>query len=72
MNKILILWTHETSSGRTLEEVLKENTVEATEKSLVQLKYQPESVRGYVEVCEFCCLSLNIGSVLSLNIGSVC
>lgn len=37
-------------SGRTLKEVLKENAVEATEENLIQLKYQPESVWGYIEV----------------------
>ncbi|XP_057549473.1 allantoate deiminase 2 isoform X2 [Amaranthus tricolor] len=37
-------------SGRTLQEVLKENTVEATQDNLIQLKYHPESVWGYVEV----------------------
>ncbi|CAO2824203.1 unnamed protein product [Amaranthus hypochondriacus] len=37
-------------SGKTLQEVLKENTVEATQDNLIQLKYHPESVWGYVEV----------------------
>lgn len=43
-------------SGKTLQEVLKENTVEATQDNLIQLKYHPESVWGYVEVYEFSCL----------------
>lgn len=37
-------------SGKTLQDVLKENSLEATEESLIQLRYQPESVWGYVEV----------------------
>ncbi|XP_074275785.1 allantoate deiminase 2 [Silene latifolia] len=36
--------------GKTLQEVLKENSIEATEETLLQLKYQPQSVWGYVEV----------------------
>lgn len=41
------------SSGRTLQEVLNDNTVGATEDNFIKLKYQPESVWGYVEVYEF-------------------
>ncbi|KNA20963.1 hypothetical protein SOVF_047540 isoform B [Spinacia oleracea] len=37
-------------SGRTLQEVLNDNTVGATEDNFIKLKYQPESVWGYVEV----------------------
>ncbi|KAH9616576.1 hypothetical protein KSS87_009588 [Heliosperma pusillum] len=36
--------------GNTLQNVLKENSIEATEETLLQLKYQPQSVWGYVEV----------------------
>ncbi|KAL2900681.1 Allantoate deiminase 2 [Bienertia sinuspersici] len=37
-------------SGKTLHEVLKEYSADATEDSFVQLTYNPELVRGYVEV----------------------
>lgn len=37
-------------SGRSLQDVLKENSVDATLENLIQLKYEPESVWGYVEV----------------------
>ncbi|KMT06151.1 hypothetical protein BVRB_7g163200 [Beta vulgaris subsp. vulgaris] len=37
-------------SGKTLQEVLEENTIGETEDNLIQLKYEPESVWGYVEV----------------------
>ncbi|CAA6669856.1 unnamed protein product [Spirodela intermedia] len=37
-------------SGATLRDVLKANSLEATEESLIQLKYDPSSVWGYVEV----------------------
>uniref|UniRef100_A0A7C8ZXM5 allantoate deiminase n=1 Tax=Opuntia streptacantha TaxID=393608 RepID=A0A7C8ZXM5_OPUST len=37
-------------SGRSLQDVLKENSVDAIEENLIQLKYEPESVWGYVEV----------------------
>jgi allantoate deiminase len=34
----------------TIKDVLKENSIEATEESLLRLKYDPKSVWGYVEV----------------------
>ncbi|XP_019426406.1 PREDICTED: allantoate deiminase isoform X1 [Lupinus angustifolius] len=34
----------------TVESVLKENSIEVTEESFLQLKYDPKSVWGYVEV----------------------
>ncbi|MQM10518.1 hypothetical protein Taro_043415 [Colocasia esculenta] len=37
-------------SGTTLQDVLKRNSFEATEQSIIQLKYDPKSVWGYVEV----------------------
>ncbi|XP_021730782.1 allantoate deiminase 2-like isoform X2 [Chenopodium quinoa] len=37
-------------SGITLQEVLNKNAVGVTEDKFIQLKYQPESVLGYVEV----------------------
>lgn len=37
-------------SGRSLQDVLKENSIDATAENLIQLKYEPESVWGYVEV----------------------
>ncbi|CAN1225595.1 Allantoate deiminase [Linum grandiflorum] len=37
-------------SGATVQDVLKENSFAITEESLPQLKYDPESVWGYVEV----------------------
>ncbi|KAJ6825362.1 putative allantoate deiminase [Iris pallida] len=37
-------------SGITLQEVLRENSLEATEESLVDAKYEPESIWGYIEV----------------------
>ncbi|EXB66978.1 Allantoate deiminase [Morus notabilis] len=36
--------------GITLQDVLKENSIDITEEHLLQLKYDPESVWGYVEV----------------------
>lgn len=33
-----------------MHDVLKENSLEVTEESLVQLKYDSQSVRGYIEV----------------------
>ncbi|KAJ9564804.1 hypothetical protein OSB04_000770 [Centaurea solstitialis] len=37
-------------SGLTVQDVLKENLIDTTEENLSQLKYEPESVLGYVEV----------------------
>ncbi|KAK9074952.1 hypothetical protein SSX86_003271 [Deinandra increscens subsp. villosa] len=37
-------------SGLTVQNVLKENLIETTEENLSLLKYEPESVLGYVEV----------------------
>ncbi|KAK9268202.1 hypothetical protein L1049_010645 [Liquidambar formosana] len=37
-------------SGVTVQDVLKENSIETTEENLFQLKYAPESVWGYVEI----------------------
>lgn len=37
-------------SGVTVKEVLKENSFEATDESLAQVKYDSQSVGGYVEV----------------------
>ncbi|KAI7751442.1 hypothetical protein M8C21_022925 [Ambrosia artemisiifolia] len=37
-------------SGLTVQNVLKENLIETTEENLNLLKYEPESVLGYIEV----------------------
>lgn len=37
-------------SGVTVQDVLRENSIETTEKHLLQLKYAPASVWGYVEI----------------------
>ncbi|XP_059439837.1 allantoate deiminase 2 [Corylus avellana] len=37
-------------SGVTVQDVLKENSIEISEETLLQLKYDPGSVWGYVEV----------------------
>ncbi|KAK4440370.1 Allantoate deiminase 2 [Sesamum alatum] len=37
-------------SGVTVQGALRENSIEITEENLLQLKYDPESVWGYVEV----------------------
>ncbi|KAM0950822.1 putative allantoate deiminase [Dioscorea sansibarensis] len=37
-------------NGVTMEEVLKENSFEATEESLTRVKYDPKSVWGYIEL----------------------
>ncbi|XP_062161510.1 allantoate deiminase 2 [Alnus glutinosa] len=37
-------------SGVTVQDVLKENSIEISEENLLQLKYDPGSVWGYVEV----------------------
>ncbi|KAE8655605.1 putative allantoate deiminase [Hibiscus syriacus] len=37
-------------SGVTLQDVLKGNSIEITEESLLELKYDPSSVWGYIEV----------------------
>ncbi|XP_024964122.1 allantoate deiminase 2 [Cynara cardunculus var. scolymus] len=37
-------------SGLTVQNVLKENLIDTTEENLSQLKYEPETVLGYVEV----------------------
>ncbi|XP_043701924.1 allantoate deiminase 2 [Telopea speciosissima] len=37
-------------SGVTVQDVLKENSIEVTEESFLQLKYDPQSVWGYIEV----------------------
>ncbi|XP_010260695.1 PREDICTED: allantoate deiminase isoform X2 [Nelumbo nucifera] len=37
-------------SGVTVQNVLKENSFEATKESLLQIKYDPQSVWGYIEV----------------------
>ena len=37
-------------SGVTLQEVLKENYLETSEENLLNLKYEKDSVWGYVEV----------------------
>lgn len=40
-------------SGLTVQNVLKENLIDTTEENLSQIKYEPESVLGYVEVNKF-------------------
>ncbi|GAB2298309.1 alpha-amylase 2 [Dionaea muscipula] len=37
-------------SGRTIRDILKQSSIETTEESLIQLKYEPKSVWGYVEL----------------------
>ncbi|KAK4487989.1 hypothetical protein RD792_003728 [Penstemon davidsonii] len=37
-------------SGVTVQETLRKNSIEITEENLLQLKYDPESVWGYIEV----------------------
>ncbi|XP_042477318.1 allantoate deiminase 2 [Macadamia integrifolia] len=44
-----VLWITD-KSGITVHDVLKENSIEVTEESFLQLKYDPESVWGYIEV----------------------
>lgn len=39
-------------SGITVQDALKENSIDITEENLMQLKYDPASVWGYVEVIE--------------------
>ncbi|THG17881.1 hypothetical protein TEA_019479 [Camellia sinensis var. sinensis] len=41
-------------SGLTLQNVLKENSIEISEESFFELKYDPESVWGYMEVFSPC------------------
>lgn len=38
-------------SGATVQEVLRSNSLEATEENLPELKYDQDSVWGYAEVC---------------------
>lgn len=38
------------SSGVTVQSALRRNSIEITEESLLQLKYDPNSVWGYIEV----------------------
>lgn len=40
----------DTFSGVTVQGALRMNSIEITEENLLQLKYDPESVYGYVEV----------------------
>lgn len=37
-------------SGVTVQAALRENSLRTTEENLLQLKYDPESVWGYIEV----------------------
>nr|XP_027086088.1 allantoate deiminase 2-like isoform X2 [Coffea arabica] len=37
-------------SGVTVQDALRENSIETTEENLLELKYDPESVWGYIEV----------------------
>ncbi|GMH20494.1 hypothetical protein Nepgr_022335 [Nepenthes gracilis] len=37
-------------SGKTVRDILKDNSIETTEENLIQLKYEHESVWGYVEL----------------------
>jgi len=37
-------------SGVTVQDVLQRNSFQGTQEGLVQVKYQPESVWGYIEV----------------------
>ncbi|CAK9171234.1 unnamed protein product, partial [Ilex paraguariensis] len=37
-------------SGLTVQHVLKENSIETNEENLLRLKYDPESVWGYIEI----------------------
>lgn len=37
-------------SGVTVQDALRENSIEITEENLLELKYDPESVWGYIEV----------------------
>lgn len=51
-----------------IKDVLKENSIEATEEMFSQLKYDPKSVWGYVEVYnEHLCYSYIVlfGSIIS-------
>lgn len=44
------LTIYNTSSGVTVQGALRMNSVDISEENLLQLKYDPESVYGYVEV----------------------
>ncbi|GAB2220288.1 hypothetical protein Drorol1_Dr00007932 [Drosera rotundifolia] len=37
-------------SGRSLREILRQSSIDTTEESLIQMKYEPKSVWGYVEI----------------------
>jgi len=37
-------------SGISVQDALKENSIDITDENLMQLKYDPASVWGYVEV----------------------
>ena len=37
-------------SGVTVQDALRENSIETTEENLLELKYDPESVWGYIAV----------------------
>ena len=39
-------------SGVTLQNVLKENSIEISDESFFGLKYDPEAVWGYIEVLQ--------------------
>ncbi|XP_042505652.1 allantoate deiminase 1-like [Macadamia integrifolia] len=54
-------------SGITVQDVLKENSIEVTEESFLQLKYDPQSVRGYIEVLlADCVYVLSLGLPLAV------
>ncbi|KAF5952249.1 hypothetical protein HYC85_010193 [Camellia sinensis] len=44
----------ELTSGLTVQNVLKENSIEISEESFFELKYDPESVWGYIKVFSPC------------------
>ena len=44
------LTIYDTFSGVTVQGALRRNAIEISEDNLLQLKYDPESVYGYVEV----------------------
>ena len=46
----LYIYAQSLFSGVTVQNALMDNSIEATEETLSQLKYDPKSVWGYVEV----------------------
>lgn len=50
MKCLIVLYIYILCRGMTIEDVLKENSLEVTDEHLSKLKYDPTSVWRYVEV----------------------